>query len=149
MKKKLCSLCLLGVNCMWNGQNKRHDKLVAIAKRGEVVGVCPEQLGGFGTPRPAAEVINGDGLGVLEGKNKVINKFGEDESERFVRGAEEVWRLAQELGIDEFIGKAKSPSCGVGVTYDGTFSGKLVAGDGVCTALLRKKEIIVTSSEEY
>ena len=35
--------------------------------------------------------------------------------------------------------KERSPSCGCGAVYDGTFSGTLTAGDGVTAALLRQR----------
>ena len=75
------------------------------------------------------------------------NKSGKDVTEQFIRGAEEVLKIARQLNVQEFIGKSKSPLCGCGKTYDGTFSDALIVGDGVTTALLKKNGIRVISAE--
>ncbi len=119
----LVSACLLGLRTRYDGASKAVPWLERKAKH--LVPVCPEQLGGLPTPRPPAEIVGGDGLAVLEGQARVINAQGEDVTSAFVRGAEEVLRLAKLLKPTGIILKARSPSCGL--------SPKI----GVCAALLR------------
>jgi uncharacterized protein YbbK (DUF523 family) len=135
---KLCSACLLGVNCRYNGKGKPNEKVLRLSQSELLIPVCPEQLGGLPTPRPAAEQREG----------RVITVDGADVTEQFVRGAEEVARIAEAYNITEAILKQRSPSCGCGQVYDGTFSGRIVKGDGVAAALLKKKGIKVISEEE-
>ena len=98
-----------------------------------LVPVCPEQLGGLPTPRPPAE-RRGD---------RVVTAAGADVTEQYRRGAEEAWRLCAALGCTAAVLKERSPSCGCGAVYDGTFSATLTAGDGVTAALLRERGVAV------
>jgi len=145
---KLVSACLLGVECRWDGKSKPCHELMEQMKEVELIPVCPEQLGGLPTPRIPSEVNNGDGIGVIEGKNKVTNKAGDNVTVNFVKGAEQALKIAKMVGAKEFICANKSPSCGKGMTYDGSFSGKLVKGDGVTAALFEKNGIKVTNISE-
>lgn len=147
-KTKLVSACLLGIECRWDGRSKPNDILIEKFKRGELIPVCPEQLGGLSTPRTPAEVVKGSGEKVIKGKNKVVNKDGIDVTQNFVRGAEEALKIARLVGADEFITADKSPSCGKDQTYNGSFSGKLVRGDGVTAALFKKNGIKTTEVKE-
>lgn len=145
---KLVSACLVGINCVYNGKNRTNQKLLELYKQGELYPVCPEELGGMGTPRPASEIYCGSGAEVLEGKAKVIRKDGTDVTEYFLKGAYEVLKIAKLIGAEEAILKARSPSCGCGKTYDGSFSDTLIDGDGVTAALLKKNGIKVKTDEE-
>lgn len=146
---KLVSACLLGIKCAWDGKGRyENDKLVKLLETESLIPVCPEQLGGLSTPRTPQEIQGFSGEYVLDGKCKVLNKNGEDVTEQFVRGAYEVLRIAKLYGIKEFIAKQKSPSCGCGKTYDGTFSGSLIEGDGVTIALLKRHGLIIISEDE-
>jgi len=100
------------------------------------------------TPRVPQEIQGGTGEDVLDGKCKILNKSGEDVTQEFIKGAEETSKIAWQLNIKEFIGKSKSPSCGCGQIYDGSFSGRLINGGGVTTALLRRNGIRVISEED-
>ncbi|MCD6115165.1 DUF523 domain-containing protein [bacterium] len=145
---KLCSACLLGIRCTWDGKDRyKNKKVIELSKKEVLIPICPEQLGGLPTPRIPQEIQNGTGDDVLNGKCKVLNKEGKDVTVYFIRGAREVLKIAKLLGIKEFIAKQKSPSCGCGKTYDGTFTGTLIKGDGVTTALLKKHGIKVISEE--
>lgn len=137
---KLCSACLLGYNCVWQGNSSRHknEKIIELSKKEVLIPVCPEQLGGLPTPRSPCEQ-KGD---------KVFTKEGEDLSEQFQKGAEEVLKIANQLGVKEVIFRKYSPSCGSGKVYDGTFTGKITEGDGVTAAFLKKNGIKVISEEE-
>ncbi len=135
---KLCSACLLGMKCRYDGKSKINEKVLELVKKEVLIPVCPEQLGGLPTPRESRE---------RRGK-KVITISGRDETENHKRGAEEVLKLAKIFGIKEAIFKQKSPSCGCGQIYDGTFSGKIIKGDGVTTELLKKNGIKVITEED-
>lgn len=145
---KLISACLCGINCAWNGKSKVSPKVLKLMKSGEFIPVCPEQLGGLSTPRVPQEIQGGSGEDVLCGKCKVINKEGKDVTSEFIKGAEETLKIARLTNATEFIAKSKSPSCGCGSTYNGTFSGTLIKGDGVTTALLKENGIKVVSEED-
>ncbi|MCX6815817.1 MAG: DUF523 domain-containing protein [Candidatus Aenigmarchaeota archaeon] len=145
---RLCSACLLGIKCRYDGKDNLNKKIVAISKKETLIPVCPEQLGGQSTPRPNAEISGGDGSGVLDGKAKVIEPGGNDVTKYFVKGAEEVLKMAKLHDIKEVILTQRSPSCGSGQIYDGTFSKKLIKGDGVTTALLKRNKIKVISDSD-
>ena len=146
---RLCSACLVGIKCAWDGKDRyKNKKVIELSKKEVLVPICPEQLGGLPTPRVPQEIQNGTGDDVLNGKCKVLNKERKDVTVHFIRGAYEVLKIAKLLGIKEFIAKQKSPSCGCGKTYDGTFTGTLIKGDGVTTALLKKHGIKVISEED-
>ncbi len=131
MESLIVSACLLGVNCKYSGGNNLCPSVLALARDFRLIPVCPEQLGGLPTPRPPAE-CRGD---------RVVNAEGKDVTECFRRGAEETLRLAQLFGCRCAVLKAKSPSCGQGQIYDGSFSGTLTDGDGVTARLLRDSGI--------
>lgn len=136
------SACLLGRNCKYNGGNNYYDDLVvALEKRGcEVVAVCPEVAGGLPTPRLRSEVRSG----------VVVNEAGERVDEAFRAGAAaELTRALLAGAIDVAILQPRSPSCGVGSIYDGTFSGVLVSGDGVFAGMLKERGIPVLSPDEF
>jgi len=135
---KICSACLLGIKCRYDGQSKPSKKVIKLSKKEILIPICPEQLGGLTTPRESAE----------QRKNKVITKSGKDVTKNFINGAKEVLRIAKLLGIKKAILKQRSPSCGSGQIYDGTFFGKIIKGNGVTTALLKRNEIKVISEED-
>lgn len=134
---RICSACLLGINCAWNGSNKLNEKILELSKKEVLIPICPEQLGGLPTPRIPCEQIG----------NKVVSKNGEDATAQFEKGAEETLKIAQIFNCKEAILKSKSPSCGSGLVYDGSFSGNLIKGNGVTTSLLKKNGIKVISEE--
>ena len=144
----IVSACLAGVNCKYSGGNSLDERVQELVAKGEAIPVCPEQLGGCTTPRPVVEISGGTGVDVLDGRCKVLRKTGEDVTAEFVRGAEEVLRLALMTGAKKAILKARSPSCGCGRIYDGTFSGKLIHGNGVTAELLLRNGIEVETEEE-
>lgn len=122
-------------------------------KEGKVLPLCPELLGGLPIPRPPAGVLNGTGKDVWDGKATVIGKNGQDFTKEFSKGSKEVLRLAKELGIKEAVLKKISPCCGVGKVWRMSRKGKklsnrLINGDGVLTALLKKNGITVKSERD-
>lgn len=139
----LVSACLAGVCCKYSGGNNYNEKIFDLVKKGNAILVCPEQLGGLATPRAPAEIRT------IQGKRYVMTKDGEDVTENFKRGANEVLKLAKSLNIKKAVLKSKSPSCGYGKIYDGTFSGKLISGNGILADMLIQNGVEVVSSEEF
>jgi uncharacterized protein YbbK (DUF523 family) len=139
----LVSACLAGKPCRYDGKAKPNDEIVALYKRGEAVLVCPEEMGGLPTPRVPSEIEHGSGVDVLIGNARVVAKDGRDVTKEFVLGAQKTLNTARLCGAKRAILKAKSPSCGCGTIYDGTFSGKLREGDGVAAALLKQNGVEV------
>ncbi|WP_149716314.1 DUF523 domain-containing protein [Campylobacter concisus] len=140
-EKILISACLAGINCKFNGENNllNKDVLDEISKRFHLLFVCPEVYGGLSTPREPAEMKNG----------VVVCKFsGKDVSENFKNGAEICLKIAKLNGCKKAILKSKSPSCGSGKIYDGSFSKRLILGDGITAKLLKENEILVYSEDE-
>lgn len=134
MKEKLLvSACLLGVNCKYSGGNNFDPAVEALAERFELVPVCPEQLGGLPTPRVPAERTSGG----------VFNRDGADVTREYRLGAEKTLEIALANGIKRAVLQERSPSCGCGTIYDGTFSGTLVPGMGVTAQLLSEHGIEV------
>ncbi len=145
----LVSACLLGIKCRYDGGEKQVDRLMELAAKGWAIPACPEQLGGCTTPRSPCEIQNGDGGDVLDGKCRVIGKDGGDVTDNLVKGAQEILKLASSRGVGKAVLKAKSPSCGFGQIYDGTFSGQLTDGNGVTAELLHRNHIKVYTEENF
>ena len=133
----LVSSCLLGCNCKYNGKNNLNEECLELLKKGEALLVCPEQLGGLQTPRNPSEIR------IIDGRTKVFMNDGTDVTENYKRGAEEVLNLAKKLNIKKAILKRKSPSCGCGEIYDGTFTNTLTNGNGITASLLLENGIEV------
>jgi uncharacterized protein YbbK (DUF523 family) len=129
----IVSGCLAGLQCRYDGGAKPSAEVMRLVAEGQALPLCPEQLGGLTTPRLPAEITGG----------RVIRKDGVDVTAEFQRGAEEGLKLAQLAGARLAILKARSPSCGAGQIYDGTFSGTIIRGDGVFAALCRAHGIEV------
>ncbi|MEN5239233.1 MULTISPECIES: 2-thiouracil desulfurase family protein [Pseudomonas] len=149
LPKVLVSACLLGQPVRYDGRASGHpDLLQRWQAEGRVVPLCPEVAGGLPTPRPAAEIPGGQGSQVLDGQAQVRTASGEDVSAAFMAGAQRALELVRRHGIRVAVLKSGSPSCGNRQTYDGTFTGVKVAGEGVTTALLRRDGVQVFSELE-
>lgn len=129
----LISACLLGVNCRYDGGNSYREAIEQLKDRCHLIPICPEMLGGLAAPRPPAEIFNG----------KVWDREGKDVSKQFHKGAQETFRIANILDCKYAVLKEKSPSCGSGKIYDGTFTGTLVEGDGITAKALKDMGIQV------
>ena len=136
--KILVSACLLGKNCKYNGGNNLNQRVLDFIKGHEVIGVCPEQLGGLSTPRLSAEIVDG----------VVTNKEGVSVDAEFRKGAQAALAVALENKVDLAILQSRSPSCGVKEIYDGSFSGKKIKGQGVFAKLLSAHSIKVLDAED-
>lgn len=143
----LISACLCGINCRYNSSSSYNKICVKLIKENKAIPVCPEQLGGLGTPRTPCE-LQGTATEVLQGKNRVIDSNGFDTTEMFVRGAKEVLKISKMLNIKAAILKEGSPSCGVRFVYDGNFSGKKIDGMGITSQILSDASIKVYSEND-
>lgn len=138
MEKILISACLVGENCKYNGGNNLSPKVEALLEKYELVPFCPEVEGGLKIPRVPSEIRN----------NKVINKDNKDVTYEYEMGAKKALMLALYLKINIAILKENSPSCGSHHVYDGSFSNKLINGEGITAKLLKENGIKVYSEEE-
>ena len=134
--KVLVSACLMGKNCKYNGGNNFSREVAEFLKDKEVVEICPEVLAGFSVPRTPMEIVDGiltdrDGNVLEEAMRTAIAKILKDLPD-----------------VDCAVLKSRSPSCGVRQVYDGTFSGKLVDGQGKFARALMDAGIKVYDSEE-
>ena len=136
--KIMVSACLLGRKCKYNGGDNFSEKVQRFTAGHEVIPVCPEMAGGLPVPRASCEIVNGE----------VTDAHGISRDKEFRAGAESCLRLAEEKEIDLAILQPRSPSCGVGRIYDGSFSGKLIPGSGVFAALLEKNGFRVMSADD-
>lgn len=140
------SACLCGEACRYDGQAKECAAVNALAKEHELVPICPEVLGGLPVPRPRCELVAG---APGEGMSRVIDETGADKTDAFAAGAQKAWEIARGEGCELAVLKAKSPSCGTGLVYDGTFSGRLVPGYGITARLFREGSMRVIDEEEF
>lgn len=132
------SACLLGENCKYNGGNNYNKKLVDFVKDHEVIPICPEVFGGLPIPRKPAEIV--DGIVKLESGLSVDKKFK--------KGAEKALGIILKNQVDLVILQSRSPSCGVNKVYDGTFTGKIIDGQGIFTKILKENEVPVIDVED-
>ena len=136
--KLIVSACLLGENCKYNGGNNKNETVINLQKDFDVVAVCPECFGGLKIPRLPNEIIDG----------RAISKDGKDFTAEYLKGARKTLYVAEECGAQYAVLKERSPSCGKGVIYDGTFSGSLTDGNGITADLLIKSGIMVFGESE-
>ena len=134
----LVSACLLGAYCRFDGQLIGDERVIRLAEEHTLIPVCPEVYGGLPTPRLPGEIRGG----------RVFDKAGSDVTEPYSRGALAALEFARLTKCQYAVLKARSPSCGSGLIYDGSFSGRLVPGDGLTAALLKENGIAVLTPEE-
>ena len=131
----IVSACLAGFPCRYDGKARPCAQVVELVRAGKAIPVCPEQLGGLPTPRTSCEIRDG----------RVVDAEGYDRTEAFQCGARAVLEIAQTYGATEALLQSRSPSCGSGRIYDGSFTKTLTAGDGVTARLLKENGIQVTA----
>lgn len=147
----LVSKCLLGEKCRYDGSDRDMgaDWRAAVeVQHGEIVPVCPECDAGLPSPRKPYEIIAGDGADVLEGRARVTAKDGTDVTAEMIKGASLAFDAATASGAVVAVLASRSPSCGSGRIYDGTFSGQFRDGSGVAAAYLKRSGITVLTEEE-
>ena len=135
----IVSACLAGVNCRYDGKNSLNSKIKKLVSQGKAIVVCPEELGGLPTPRSPCENKN----------NKVVSKKEEDFTEQFKQGAQLSLKIAQSANCKKAILKTMSPSCGYGKIYDGSFSHKIIKGNGVFADILEKNKFKIYTEENF
>lgn len=133
MKKILISACLYGEKCRYDGKDNLLSCLDLLKDKVTLIPVCPEVMGGLETPRNPSEIVD----------DRVVMNDGRDVTAEYTKGAEIALRTAIENGCSIALMKAKSPSCGSGKIYDGTFSRTLTDGDGITVRLLKKNGVKV------
>ncbi len=134
----IVSACLAGVQCRYNGQECSIPEVVEMVKKGQAIPLCPEILGGLAIPRPKVEQRGG----------RILSENGQDLTQQYEAGGEKALQIAKLVNCKKAILKSKSPTCGCGMIYDGTFSGTLIHGDGIFCALLKKTGISVYTENE-
>jgi len=134
----MVSACLLGQNCKYSGGNNYSEKVAGFVKDHEVIPVCPEAAGGLPTPRTPCEIVNGI----------VTDSSGTVKDEEFRRGAQKCLEIAKDKKVDLVILQPRSPSCGIGQIYDGTFEGKLIRGNGVFAGMLIQNGFRVMNADD-
>lgn len=173
----LISACLAGVSCRFDGKTKIVEKFKKLVDEGKAMAFCPEVAGKMPVPRPPSEMTGGTGEDILRcngiltetgGINrerlraelfpidkdcccetKIINKNGKDVTNYYIRGAIETLKTAEKYGIRKAVLKARSPACGKGKVYDGTFGKVLIDGNGVAAELLMRAGVEVFTGEEF
>ncbi len=130
-EKILVSACLLGVNCKYNGDNNYSSEIDEFLKDYEIIPICPEIMGGLPTPRVPSERLG----------DRVVTKDGIDVTKQYEKGANECLFLAKKYNIKKALLKKRSPSCGYGEIYDGSFSKNIIPGNGITADLLEKNGI--------
>ena len=139
MTKIVVSACLLGCNCRYDGKNCYIREIEELKGKHTIIPVCPEQMGGLSTPRDPSE-ISGD---------KVFSNKGKDVTENYLRGAEMALQIAKMNGVEYALFKQKSPSCGKGKIYDGTFSSTVIDGLGMTSRMFIQNGIHVYADTEF
>ena len=137
--KYAVSSCLMGINCKYSGGNNANEELMAYMKEQQCLLVCPEVLGGLPIPRACSEQCNG----------RVMNTKNEDVTTAFVLGAQRALQQLLDHNIDLVITQPRSPSCGKGMIYSGTFSNQLIKGDGIFVQLCIKNGFQVMNVDEF
>jgi len=135
----LISACLIGENVTYDGTNNYHKIAKELFDKGLAIPVCPEVMGGLPTPRVPSEIVG----------EQILSKEGIDVTTFFEKGAKKTLQIAKENNVSIAILQARSPSCGSHHIYDGTFSGSLIEGEGITTALLREHGIQVITIDEF
>ncbi|MBP3398128.1 MAG: DUF523 domain-containing protein [Erysipelotrichaceae bacterium] len=121
MEKLMISACLMGINCRYDGGNTKLAQLDELKQCYELIPVCPETLAGLPCPRFPIEIVG----------DRVLNNQQEDVTEVFHRGADCAMELWKASGCPKVLLQSRSPSCGKGIIYDGTFTGKKISGNGI------------------
>ena len=136
--KILVSACTIGCNCKYNGKSNRNEDVIKYLRDKEVISICPEALGNMGTPRPCAEIV--DGI--------VMDEHGKNVDAEFRNAVDLALGKIKDEKIDLVILQSRSPTCGVNRIYDGTFSGKLIPGQGLFAQALIQRGYRVVDAED-
>lgn len=133
------SACVMGVNCKYNGKNNLDEVVKEYLDDKEVIMICPEMMAKMGCPRACIEIV----------ENRIMDKGGNDVTDVLQRAANDALTMIENKDIEYCVLQSRSPTCGCGKIYDGTFSGKLISGDGVFASLLKEKGYVVYDVEAF
>ncbi|WP_250228800.1 DUF523 domain-containing protein [Anaeropeptidivorans aminofermentans] len=137
--KVLVSACAIGCNCKYNGKNNRNEFVIEYLRGKEIISICPEMLANMPTPRPCAEIVNG----------VVMDANGNNVDSDYRNAVAIVLEKVKGERIDLAILQSRSPTCGVNKIYDGTFTGKLIPGQGLFAKALLDKGYTVKDTEDF
>lgn len=137
--KVLVSSCVLGRNCKYNGGNNYNPQIMGFLKDKEIVEICPELLADLPIPRPSAELVDG----------VVMSIDGENVDNEYRHAVELAMREIGNVDIDLVILQSRSPTCGVNQVYDGSFTGRLIKGQGLFAQALIKAGYKVVDAEDF
>lgn len=140
----LISACLIGVNCRYDGKSVPNEELKQLFQKGKAIAICPEVLGGLKTPRECCEIVQDS-----NGAKYVISESNKDFTSEYALGAKKALEICKAVGIKTAILKSKSPSCGYGKIYDGSFSKKMIEGNGLTADLLEKNQIKILNEMNW
>lgn len=136
----VCSACLAGMACKYNGKNNNTDaRVIKLVEKGLAVPVCPEMLGGMSVPRVPCEINSG----------RVVNQIGQDVTDYFTTGAKRALAISEAIHASEAILMPRSPSCGVGRIYDGLFQQRLIEGNGIFAQMLEQHGVSLYTPDTY
>ena len=144
----LVSACLLGHKVKYNGGSNDDTLLQAYNVQGRFVAVCPECFAMLPVPRAPMEIQYGTGRKLIEGRARAVDADGHDLTASLLLGAQKILRIAEAYHAEVAIFKEGSPSCGVHRIYDGSFSGRRIAGAGLTTEALRAAAFPVFCEDE-
>lgn len=137
--KILVSSCVMGKNCKYNGGNNYNSRVMEFLKDKEVIEICPELLADLPTPRPSAELVDG----------VVTSIDGENVDKEYRHAVELAMREIGNVDIDLVILQSRSPTCGVNQVYDGSFTGRLIKGQGLFAQALIMAGYEVVDAEDF
>lgn len=133
------SSCLLGICCKYNGKSNYNKEICDLQKKHQLIPICPEVLGGLSTPRIPSEII----------KDQVINQDGDNVTNNYILGANKAYQILKDNNVEVAILKSKSPSCGYGEIYDGTFSHSLIQGNGITSQFFLERNIKIYNENNF
>ncbi|PKQ61203.1 hypothetical protein BZG02_16345 [Labilibaculum filiforme] len=139
----IVSACLAGCECRYDGKSNEIPEIKQLVLENKALALCPEVLGGLGTPRISCEIVQ------VNNELKVIDQDKNDYTSQFTKGAEIVINVAKALNCNMVILKANSPSCGYGKIYDGSFTGKHRKGNGLTAELLAKNGVQIRNEVNF
>lgn len=139
----IVSACLAGCNCRYDGGNNKIKEIAEMVRNNKALAVCPEELGSLSTPRTPCEIK------IIANQVRVYTKDDDDVTEEFKKGAEKTLEIAKTYDVEYIVLKSNSPSCGFGKIYDGTFTGRLVEGNGLTAQLLDQNGYKIYSEKDF
>jgi len=140
----IISACLLGRECRYDGSHCKVSELDSLGLN--FISVCPEEAGELGTPRPSAELTS-SAKAVVNGHGKILTKEGVDVTPQFLDGSKRELEKLKLYNAKIAVLKSRSPSCGYGQVYDGSFTGNLLKGNGIFSQMCEDEGVKVISSD--